>query len=275
MPPSLVRSAECRLAAGGALAYHEAGQGPAILCVHGFPLDHSMWQGQLTGLAESHRVIAPDLRGFGQSAGSPPVASLDDFVVDLCELLDHLQITEPVVLCGLSMGGYIAFRFAAIAPERLRGLILCDTRPAADTAEAAANRHRMVEIVRKGGVGTVADAMHSKLFAADTYEEQPAIVESTRNVMLSSRAETVAAALLAMAARPDATPKLPSLPCPSLWVCGEEDSITPAAEMHTAAGLAPASRFVGIPAAGHMAPLEQSAAVNAAITSFMTSLAPC
>ena len=267
--------AEVGLTAGGSLAYHEAGQGPAILCIHGFPLDHSMWQGQLTGLAKTHRVIAPDLRGFGQSTGSPPVASLDDFVADLCELLDQLKLTEPIVLSGLSMGGYIAFRFAAIAPERLRGLILCDTRPAADTAEAAANRHRMVEIVRKGGVGAVADAMHTKLFAAATFEEQPAIVESTRDVMLSARAETVAAALLAMAARPDATPNLPSLPCPSLWVCGEEDSITPAAEMRFAASLAPASQFVGIHAAGHMAPLEQPATANMAITSFMTSLAAC
>lgn len=274
MSESFVR-AEVGLTAGGSLAYEEAGQGPVILCVHGFPLDHSMWQGQLTGLAENHRVIAPDLRGFGQSTGSPPVASLDDFVADLCELLDHLEITEPVVLCGLSMGGYIAFRFAAIAPERLRGLILCDTRPAADTAEAAANRHRMVEIVRKGGVATVADAMHTKLFAAATYEEQPTIVQSTRGVMLSSRAETVAAALLAMAARPDATPNLPSLTCPSLWLCGNEDSITPPAEMHAAARLAPTAQFIEVAAAGHMAPLEQPAAVNAAITNFMTSIAPC
>lgn len=272
--PSPRGHAEISLMAGGSLAYEEAGQGPVILCVHGFPLDHSMWQGQLAGLAASHRVIAPDLRGFGRSAGGPPATCLDDFVVDLCELLDHLEITEPIVLCGLSMGGYIAFRFAAIAPERLQGLILCDTRPAADTAEAAANRHRMVEIVRKGGVATVADAMHSKLFAAATYEEQPEIVQSTRGVMLSSRGETVAAALLAMAARPDATSNLPSLPCPSLWLCGVEDSITPPTEMQTAARLAPTSQFIEVAAAGHMAPLEQPAAVNAVITRFMASLAP-
>ncbi len=260
------------LSVGGELLASEAGEGPAILCVHGFPLDHSMWQEQLLGLASRFRVIAPDLRGFGRSTGSPPVASLDDFVTDLCELLDQAKIDEPVVLCGLSMGGYIAFRFAAIAPDRLKGLIFCDTRAAADTAEVIASRHRMVEIVRKGGVATVADAMHGKLFAASSYAEQPAQVEATRSVMMNARSDTVAAALLAMAGRPDATPQLGSLPVPSLWLCGSEDGITPPAEMQANANLAASSRFVEVATAGHMAPLEQPAMVNDAITRFMTSL---
>ena len=261
-----------RLPAGGELAAFEAGHGPPLLCVHGFPLDHSMWQGQLAGLANRFRVVAPDLRGFGRSHGSPAVTSLDDFVADLCDLLDQLAITEPVTLCGLSMGGYIAFRFAARAPQRLNGLILCATRAAADTADVITNRHRMVELVRKGGVATVADAMHSKLFATDSYVEQPTVAESTRRVMMRSRPEAVAAALLAMAARPDATPQLASLPMPSLWLCGSEDSITPPAEMQANAGLAPDSRFVEISDAGHMAPLEQPSLVNECIASFMTLL---
>jgi 3-oxoadipate enol-lactonase len=266
-PPSAVS-----LAAGGELTFFEAGKGPLLLCVHGFPLDHSMWQGQLVGLADRFRVVAPDLRGFGRSHGGPAVTSLDDFVADLCDLLDQLALTEPVTLCGLSMGGYIAFRFAALAPQRLNGLILCDTRAAADTADVIANRHRMVEIVRKGGVATVADAMHSKLFAAVSYAEQPTIAESTRRVMMTARPEAVAAALLAMAARPDATPQLASLPMPSLWLCGSEDSSTPPAEMQANAGLAPDSRFVEITDAGHMAPLEQPTLVNECIARFMNSL---
>jgi pimeloyl-ACP methyl ester carboxylesterase len=263
---------EVSLSVGGTLAAFEAGAGPIILCVHGFPLDHTMWQGQLAGLADRFRVIAPDLRGFGCSNGSPLVVSLDDFVNDLCELLDHLAITDPVVLCGLSMGGYTAFRFAQMAPQRLAGLIFCDTRAAADTADVIANRHRMVDLVRKGGLSVVADAMHEKLFAGDTYTEQPALAEATRTVMMNARSETVAAALLAMAARPDATPQLGSLPVPSLWLCGSEDGITPPAEMQSNARSAPGSRFVEIPSAGHMAPLEQPASVNRAIASFMTSL---
>ena len=184
--PTPVSSTLVPLAAGGELAAFEAGSGPAILCVHGFPLDHSMWQQQLLGLADRFRVIAPDLRGFGRSHGSPPAASLDDFVIDLCDLLDELAISDPVVLCGLSMGGYIAFRFAAIAPQRLKALVFCDTRAAADTAEVIANRHRMVEIVSKGGVATVADAMHDKLFAGTTFVAQPDVVEATRSVMINA-----------------------------------------------------------------------------------------
>ena len=267
-----LRSIEVPLKAGGTLAAMEAGAGSTLLCVHGFPLDHSMWHHQLTGLAAHARVIAPDLRGFGGSTGTPPVESLDDFASDLVELLDHLGIHEPVVFCGLSMGGYIAFRFASIAADRLRGLVFCDTRAAADSPEASANRHRMVEIVRRGGVKTVADAMHGKLFAADTYVELAAIVEDTRNVMLTACGETVAAALLAMAARPDSTPALSQLPCPSLWLCGSEDSITPATEMQANAERARDSQFVEIAAAGHMAPLEQPAAVNKAIERFLFSL---
>ncbi len=229
------------LPTGGTLNVHEAGQGPALVCLHGFPLDHRMWLGQLRGLSPHHRVIAPDLRGFGQSLGSEPVGSLD-------------------------------FRFAALMPQRLRGLIFCDTRAAADTDDARDNRHRMVAIVRKGGVATVADAMHSKLFAGETFERQPDVVENTRSIMVASSADAVAAALLAMAARTDSTALLPSLSCPSLWLCGSEDVITPPAEMQHAASLAPQSLFVEIKDAGHMAPLEQPLAVNDAITTFMASL---
>ena len=231
-----------------------------------------MWEHQLAGVGQDVRVIAPDLRGFGSSTGSPPIESLDDFVTDLCDLLDRMEIHEPIVLCGLSMGGYVAFRFAALAAERLRGLIFCDTRAAADSPEAAANRHRMVRIVGHGGVKTVADAMHGKLFAADTYAEQSDLVNATREVMLNARPETVAAALLAMAARPDSTPQLNRLPCPSLWLCGREDSITPPAEMQANASLAPAARFVEVDRAGHMAPLEQPTHVNAALEAFINSL---
>lgn len=265
-------SRQIRLTSGGTLAVFEAGQGPVLVCLHGFPLDHSMWSGQLAGFTKHVRVIAPDLRGFGKSLGNTPVTSLDDFVGDLLAMLDELDVSGPIVLCGLSMGGYIAFRFAELAADRLRGLIFCDTRAAADTDEARENRHRMVKIVRKGGVSTVADAMHSKLFASETYELQPELVDSTHRVMLASAPDTVAAAMLAMAARPDSMPSLPRLPCPSLWICGSEDVITPVDEMRSNAGLAPNSRFAEIRNAGHMAPLEQPSAVNEAITTFMNSL---
>lgn len=272
MPPP-IRSHEIDLRAGGSLFVTEAGSGPVMLCIHGFPLDHGMWRGQLSGLSDRYRVIAPDLRGFGRSRGSPPVESLDDFVGDLCELLDAMRIEEPVVVCGLSMGGYITFRFAALAASRLRAMILCDTRAAADTPEVVANRYRMVDLVSRGAAASVAEAMHAKLFAATTFEQQPEITEATRSVMLATAPDAIIAALLAMAGRADATPMLPRLPVPSLWICGREDEITPADEMRSSAAATPAARFTEIDASGHLAPLEQPAAANAAIVDFLASLA--
>lgn len=114
--------------AGTTLSVADVGHGPPILFVHGFPLDHSMWRHQIAELSRDHRCIAPDLRGFGQSRVTAGKVSMEQFADDLAELLDALGVTEPVVFCGLSMGGYIAWPFVRRHATRLRALILCDTR---------------------------------------------------------------------------------------------------------------------------------------------------
>jgi pimeloyl-ACP methyl ester carboxylesterase len=143
----------------------ERGNGTPLVLVHGFPLDHSMWRGQLEGLADICRVIAPDLRGFGQSSVTPGKIAMEQYADDMAALLDALGISQPVVFCGLSMGGYVAWQFALRHRARLAKLVLCDTRSIADSAEAAAGRQKTAERVLAEGPQVVAEAMLPKLFA--------------------------------------------------------------------------------------------------------------
>jgi len=254
------------------LAYRDAGQGPPLVLVHGFPLDHSMWAGQMDVLARRWRVIVPDLRGFGQSGVTDGTVTMEQFADDLAALLDHLQIREPVVLCGLSMGGYIAFAFWRKHAARLRGLILCDTRSAADTPEGAAGRQAMADRVLKEGPRSVVEMMAPKLFSPKTLAERPQLAEAMKQVMLRTDPRGIAAAARGMAQRPDATPDLPKIACRTLVLVGEDDAISPAAEMRGIAERIPQARLAIIPRAGHMAPLERPAEVNQAIDEFLISL---
>jgi pimeloyl-ACP methyl ester carboxylesterase len=248
----------------------ERGSGVPLLLAHGFPLDHSMWGGQLNGLSGSDRVIAPDLRGFGASDVTPGTVTMEQMADDLAGLLDALAIKQPVVFCGLSMGGYVAWQFALRHRARLAKLILCDTRAVADTPEAAAGRRKMAEKVLAEGAVVAAEAMIPKLFAPATYTEQPQIVEATRQVILETKPEGIAAALRGMAERPDVTSRLGQIDVAALVLCGQHDGIASPSEMRQIAAALPNARFVEIAAAGHMAPLEQPEAVNAAIKKFLT-----
>ena len=254
----------------GELNLEERGSGAPLLLVHGFPLDHTMWRGQIEALSDQHRVIAPDLRGFGGSSAGGDVLTMESHADDLARLLDALGIDKPIVLCGLSMGGYVAWQFAARHSHRLAKLIQCDTRSAADSAEAASARRTLAERVLEEGAGIVADAMLPKLFAAATATEQPALVDDTRRVILSTPPATIAAALRGMAERPDMTAKLAEIRVPTLVVCGEHDAITPADEMRRVAAAIDGAGYVEIAGAGHMAPLEFPAAWNSALRAFLS-----
>ena len=253
----------------GQLHYVEVGSGMPLLLVHGFPLDHTMWQGQIDGLADCCRVIAPDLRGFGQSSVTPGLVTMQRMADDLAELLSGIGIEEPVVFCGLSMGGYVAWQFAARHRARLARLILCDTRAVADSTEAAAGRNALADRVRKEGPAFVAESMLPKLFAPATIEAAAPCVEQTRQVILRADPQGIAAASRGMAQRPDVSEKLSQLDLPALLVCGQHDAISPASEMREIAAKMPRAAFVVIPAAGHMAPLERSEPVNVAIREFL------
>lgn len=251
------------------LAYVDRGSGPVLLLVHGFPLDHSMWAGQIDALAARYRIIAPDLRGFGQSSGHDEKTTMQQFAGDLAGLLDVLGIYEAVHLCALSMGGYVAWQFWKLHAERLGSLILCDTRAAADTPEGAQGRLALAETVLSEGALPVADSMLPKLFAPQSLESGAVYATATRGVMASTRPTTIAAALRGMAERPDMTAELPNIGLPALLLCGEHDVITPAVEMRDVAAAMPDSIFHVIYGAGHMAPLERTERVNHLILEFL------
>ena len=231
-----------------------------------------MWNAQIAALSPQYRVLAPDLRGFGRSgAGSEDAVSMERHADDLAALLDGLAIAEPVVLCGLSMGGYIALAFWKKHRARLRGLVLCDTRAAADTAEAAAARRQTAERVLRDGPAVLVESMLPRLLAPQTLQGNLPLVSLLRD-MIAAACPGLAAALRGMADRDDFTALLPAIDCPTLLLVGRQDAISTPAEMATMAGEIPAARLVEIPAAGHLAPLEQPAAVNAAMLQFLASL---
>ncbi len=245
------------------------GTGPPLLLVHGFPLDHTMWEAQVAEFSRDHQVIAPDLRGFGASElGSEPY-SIGRLADDLAAVLDALHVTQPVVLCALSMGGYVAWQFWDRYANRLEKLVLCDTRAAADSPDAAQGRRDTAARVLTDGVGELVAGMVPKLFADPTLERTPDLVQSVRHVMESTDPRSVAAALRAMAARPNMESRLPEIAVPTLLVCGELDVITPVAEMRRVASAMPNGLFVEIAGAGHMAPAEQAIEVNRAIRRFL------
>jgi len=251
------------------LALEQRGAGPILLLVHGFPLDHSMWDEQIAGLSQDFHVLAPDLRGFGQSDVTPGKVTMDQFADDLAALLDALAMDQPVALCGLSMGGYIAFAFCRRHPGRLGHLILCDTRSDADSPEGQRGRLAMAEHVLKAGSSSVVAAMLPRLLAEATTDRRPAVVDHLAAMIRSTDPRGIAAAQRGMAERPDATDLLRQIGVPALVVCGQHDSVSPPTHMRAMADAMPDSQFVEIPDAGHMSPMENPAAVNAAIRNFL------
>lgn len=254
------------------LALVDRGSGTPVVLLHGFPLDHTMWDAQIDAVSQQYRVIAPDLRGFGRSGVTDGVVTMEQLADDLDGLLQALGVRQPIVLCGLSMGGYVAFAFRRKYAARLRGLVLCDTRAAADTPEVAAGRLEMADRVLREGPAPLVETMTPKLFAEAVARDRPEVVESLRRVMMSTDAKGIAAAARGMAQRPDVTGTLGQITCPTLVIVGELDAISTPQQMSAIAEAIPAARLVRIPDCGHMSTLEQPAEVNAAILEFLGQL---
>lgn len=254
-------------------AYGEKGQGLPVLFVHGFPLDRTLWDEQLDGLTDCGRLIAPDLRGFGESRGLRTAhLSIEQFADDLAHLLDALEIGGPVVFCGLSMGGYIAFEFLRKYADRVRGLVLCDTRAAADAPEAKAARKTMASRVIEQGPAYVIEAMQPRMFSPRTLVERPAVVDRWKQMVHRCPPETIAAASLAMGERRDSTSLLPKITCPTLFVVGADDVTSPPDEMRAMADATPKSRLAVIANAGHLTPMENPAEFNTVLGDWLKGL---
>jgi pimeloyl-ACP methyl ester carboxylesterase len=194
---------------------------------------------------------------------------MERYADDLVELLDALAIRDPVVLVGFSMGGYVAWQFVRKYAARLRALVQCDTRAAADTDEARAGRLKMADHAAEWGSGRVAEMMGPKLFAPGTFESKPEVVAAVRSVVERTSPSAIATAQRGMAARPDITSLLPAIKLPTLLIVGAEDAISTPQEMRTIAEAMPHAKFVEIPAAGHMTTMESPTAVNEAVLQFL------
>jgi pimeloyl-ACP methyl ester carboxylesterase len=251
------------------LAFVERGRGVPLVLVHGFPLDHTMWEAQMDTLSEDYHVLAPDLRGFGKTGVTEGVVTMGDFAEDLAGLLDALQVDVPVGLCGLSMGGYVAFEFWRKHAARLGALVLCDTRAAADTAEAAQGRLQVAERVLREGPAPLVDGLASKLLAESTVESRPEVVDALRQVMMGTDRKGIAAAARGMAQRSNFAPMLQQIRVPTLVLVGQHDVISTPVEMRSIAQAIPGARFVEIAGCGHMSPMEKPAQVNTAILEFL------
>jgi 3-oxoadipate enol-lactonase len=253
------------------LAVEVRGEGPAVLFVHGYPFDHTIWRDQIDAL-EGYRRIAPDLRGMGQSDAPDLGYGMAIYAADLAALLDALGVDE-VVLCGLSMGGYIAFEFLRNWRSRVRGLVLMDTRAEADSPEGRRARDAAAAVARERGSSAVAEAMLPKVLSPATLQEHPETAERIRALMAGTSPAGIVGALAAMRDRPGSEPLLPTLAdLPTLVLVGEADDLTPAEPARAMAKAIPGARFAVVPGAAHLPPVEQPAATTALLREFLESL---
>lgn len=248
----------------------DEGDEPVVL-LHGFPFNRSMWGAQVEALSETHRVITPDLRGHGESETGAGAATMEEAAQDIAALLDELNIKRASV-AGLSMGGYVALAFYRMFPERVRALVLADTRAQADTEEARRTREETAARALEEGMSTIADSMLPKLLAPATHERKPEVVARVREMILKTKPEGAAAALRGMAVRRDQTEFLPEIKVPVLILVGSEDAITPPADSRAMHGRIEGSRLEIIEGAGHVSNLERPEEFNRALVSFLGGL---
>lgn len=253
------------------LAYTDAGRGPAVVLLHGFPFDRSMWRGQVERLSADFRVIAPDFRGHGGTTVTDGPSTMEELAEDVVALLDELNVSRAVV-CGLSMGGYVALALYRAHPSRVRALVLADTRAKADTEDARRTREENARRALAEGMSPIVDAMLPKLLSERARVGEPDVVARVREMMLGISPEGAAAALRGMARRRDQTDILSKIEVPVLVVVGSEDAVTPPSEAEAMHALIEGSRLRVIEGAGHVSNVERPEEFDRALALFLESL---
>lgn len=256
---------------GANMAYLDEGSGTPVLLVHGFPLDGTMWDDQVSALSGRYRVIVPDLRGAGNSEAVPGPYTMEMLADDLNGLLDHLDIPE-VILGGFSMGGYVVFEFYRKYKQRVKALILADTRPQPDNGPAKEGRETMAKRAESEGQAPIADALLPRLLTPDTIENRSDIVERVRAMIMKCSVEGIAGDLRAMATRPDSADTLGVMTVPTLVIVGEEDALTPPLESERMAEALPDSNLQMIPDAAHVSNIENPGTFNFALLGFLETV---
>ena len=266
------------------LAYTDAGSGPAVVLLHGYPFDRSMWREQIDFLStHGFQVVAPDLRGFGAMSGKlqfvadakgnesvrqaeafRTISTMADMARDVARLMDELEIDQASI-CGLSMGGYVAFEFVHLFPSKVRALILAGTRAPADNEPEKLARAKQVEQMLANGMNDIAEATLPKLLALRTLAAKPEVVARVREMILRADPKGAAAAQRGMAARRDYADDLPSIKAPALIIVGRQDPIRPVADAEFMHRGFSGSRLEIIEDAAHMTNMEQPEIFNRAL----------
>lgn len=238
------------------VGYYDAGQGRPIVLIHAFPLSADQWRPMLDAPPAGVRLVAPHLRGFRGledklDRPDPGSLTMADYAADVLALMDRLDVRDATV-CGVSMGGYVAFAMLRQAPERVSALILAHTRATADTPAAREGRDRTIALAQREGPRAIADEMIPKLLGATTQRERPDEVARIRALIEANTTEAIVAALGALKTRPDSTPLLASIRCPTTIVHGDEDTIVPLADAEAMHHGIAGSRLIRVPKAGHL-----------------------
>ncbi|MER5214037.1 alpha/beta hydrolase [Streptomyces sp. NPDC002838] len=253
------------------LAYEDKGADTSsvplvpLVLVHGHPFDRTMWAPQIETFSAERRVIAPDLRGYGASPRTPGVTGFAQFAEDIEALLDEVKV-ETFVLAGLSMGGQIAMDCYRQFPDRVRGLVLADTFPAAETPEGVKARNAMADRLLREGMRGYADEVLEKMVAP--YADAR-VKEHVHRMMTTAPPEGAAAALRARAARPDYRDLLTRVTVPALVVVGADDAYTPVADARDMHAALPDSTLRVIEGAAHMPNLERAEEFDQALGEFL------
>lgn len=254
------------------LSYRDVGVGSVpIIFLHGFPFDKTMWQPQLDFFKASHRLISFDLRGFGKSTDEQSSLSINGFVDDLIQFMDVLNI-DTAILCGLSMGGYIALQAMKRFPKRFKALILCDTQCIADTQEGREKRYKAMAAFEVDGVKNFNEGFVKNIFHKDSLVHKKELVKQVRKVVFSNSKQILTQGMLALAERSETCATLKEISVPTLIICGREDIVTPLAQSESMQTSIKGSILRVIDDAGHVSNLEQPEVFNKHLQDFLTTL---
>lgn len=245
---------------------------PTLLLIHGFPLDSSLWTPQVEALSTSYTLLAPDLRGFGTDTREvPEVMTMEQHAEDLKDLLNERGI-HRVVLCGLSMGGYIAMAFLARWPDRVAGLVLANTRATADDSAGKVAREASARDAIERGMAVIARSMVPKLLAERTRRTRPELKDLVETMIARQAPGSAAASARGMALRPDRSAWLAHVRVPALIITGSEDELMPLPTSQAMADAIPNAELLVIPEVGHLSNLEAEEAFSDALHRFMQGL---
>ncbi|MEJ8844446.1 alpha/beta hydrolase [Lacibacter sp. H375] len=253
------------------VSYDDLGESATpVIFLHGYPFSKAMWKKQLEFLQATNRVIACDIRGFGDSKDESSVLSIDLFTNDLLQFMDSLKI-EKAIVCGLSMGGYIALNANKRFPERFEALILCDTQCIADTDAVKEKRYKTIDDISANGAKKFNAGFIENVFHKDSLNNKKELVEELRIVVFANSQHIITAGLIALAERNETCSTLGAIGIPTMIICGREDTVTPLAQSDFMHQMIAGSTMHVIDNAGHVSNLEQPDEFNQHLLDFLTS----